>query len=83
MLYGKLTVGYSLIGALFSVGGSFLGTYYVLDIIKRKNKQSIIVYALAMAILTSALLSLYKGVSSLVEDIDEGTVFLISLDDVC
>ena len=38
MLYGKLSLSYSLFGAVFSVAGSFLGTYYVLEQIKKRNK---------------------------------------------
>ena len=38
MLYGKLNLTYSLFGAVVSVIGSFFGSYYVLAIIKRRNK---------------------------------------------
>jgi ABC-type Fe3+-siderophore transport system permease subunit len=64
MLYGKLSLTYSLFGAAFSVSGSFLGIYYVLALIKKRNKKSYIIYILAGAIMVSALLSLYKGITA-------------------
>jgi len=37
-IYGSLNIQYALVGAIFSISGQFLGNYYIIEIIKRKNK---------------------------------------------
>ncbi len=62
VLEGNLNYSYSLFGALVSLLGSFLGSYYILEIIRKRNKMSLILIALTFTTLFATILILYNGI---------------------
>eukprot|EP00164_Ancoracysta_twista_P004429 GFYU01005978.1.p1 GENE.GFYU01005978.1~~GFYU01005978.1.p1 ORF type:complete len:507 (-),score=168.80 GFYU01005978.1:58-1578(-) len=75
ILLGELPVGYTV--WLMSLGllGGLVGRFVALRFVRRHNKSSYVVFALACCLATSAILMTYRASTSIREDIDNGVAW--------